>query len=655
MKKNKNTEPLTQQMLSAAERDRFFSLSLDIICIAGGDGYFKWVNSTFADVLGWTVDELLTSPLIDFIHPDDVVSTNRAIESMVKEGKNLFHFENRYRHKDGSWLTLSWKASPEGALMYAIGRDVTERNRLAQALKQANADLEQGVVSRTAALQDEVSERKKAEHNMRDLLEASPDAIIMVDQNDCISLASGRVKTMFGYSPEEIVGSPINMLLPEGNLDLQTFASRDMSNRKELIGIRNDGSKFPVEVAVSTDHIADGLATIAVVRDVSDHKAIETQLLHAQKMEAIGNLTGGLAHDFNNLLGVIIGNLDLLGDEKFVNAESGMLVNEALEAALRGADLTQRLLAFARRQPLQPKQIEVNDTIEKLGKLLHRTLGDDIELTFELETEAASIIVDPAQLESSLLNIINNARDAMPQGGNLVISTANQYLDKDNLESRPELAPGHYTMIELSDSGAGMPPEVVNQIYEPFFTTKEPDKGTGLGLSMVFGFIKQSNGHIYVYSEEGVGTTFRLYLPCSPEASKDLHDTQAENLPERGGRETILAVEDNSGLRRVVARQLKELGYRFLEAEDGPAALKILESEPVDLLFTDIVMPGGMSGHDLARTVAERWPAIKIVLTSGFTEVMSNASDEATMNARLLVKPYRKKELARILREALDS
>lgn len=393
-----------------------------------------------------------------------------------------------------------------------------------------------------------------------------------------------------------------------------------------------------------------------VRQSIVRQQEIEAQLRQAQKMEAIGNLTGGMAHDFNNLLSVIIGNLDLLRGRLKNGAapdpEVDLLSGEALDAALRGADLTQRLLAFARRQPLRPQRIDVNDLVESITKLADRTLGEDIEIRLELGADVWPVIADAAQLEAGLLNIVNNARDAMPKGGRLTIATDNRNLDEDYTSLYPGLAPGRYALIEVSDTGTGIPADVLNHIFEPFFTTKEPGKGTGLGLSMVFGFMKQSGGHINAYSEAGHGTTFRLYLPRATAAADVPVEPVVSALT---GHETILAVEDNDGLRRVVVRQLNDLGYRVIEAQNGSAALHILEKEPVDLLFTDIVMPGGLSGYDLAKTAISRWPALKVLLTSGFPETKLNGNGGAPANMRLLTKPYRKDDLARIMREILDA
>jgi len=408
-----------------------------------------------------------------------------------------------------------------------------------------------------------------------------------------------------------------------------------------------------LEAGVRTRTIELQRSNEALTSEISERKQAETHLVQAQKMEAIGNLTGGMAHDFNNLLGIIIGNLDLLRDRQSGDPDAHELTGEALDAALRGADLTRRLLAFARRQPLQPERADVNELIAGIVKLLERTLGEQIQITLDLNPDTWPVVVDPAQLESSLTNLATNARDAMPGGGQLIIGTGNRSLDADYASQHAEVQPGDYALIEVSDSGAGMAPEVATRIFEPFYTTKEPGKGTGLGLSMVFGFIKQSGGHINVYSEVGIGTIFRLYLRRA-DAGADAAGAVLPAAPPRGSGETVLAVEDNASLRRVVVRQLTELGYRVLEAEDVQTALRVLESEPVDLLFTDIVLPGGTSGYELARTALSRWPAIKIVLTSGFPE-QKIAGDANAPNLRLLSKPYRRDELGRILRDVLDS
>lgn len=394
------------------------------------------------------------------------------------------------------------------------------------------------------------------------------------------------------------------------------------------------------------------LSNDALKAEISERKQAEAQLVQAQKMEVVGNLTGGMAHDFNNLLGVIVGNLDLLLERVYRDPEGDALARDALDAALRGADLTRRLLAFARRQPLQPQRIDVNEHVDGISKLLARTLGEEIEIVLALGKGVWPVEADPSQLEASLTNLATNARDAMPKGGRLLITTNNRTLDADYAALHSDVRPGDYAMIEVSDTGFGMPPETLSRVFEPFFTTKGQGKGTGLGLSMVFGFMKQSGGHINVYSEVGVGTTFRLYLPRVADGAKEAAAAPAPSF-DPGKNERVLVVEDNEALRRVVVRQLNELGYRTFDVENAQAALKVLETDPVDLLFTDVVMAGGMSGYELAATARVRWPALKAVLTSGFPGENFSGNGDA-VKIRLLSKPYRKEDLGRTIRNTLD-
>jgi nitrogen-specific signal transduction histidine kinase len=395
------------------------------------------------------------------------------------------------------------------------------------------------------------------------------------------------------------------------------------------------------------------VATLRV--DITAHKAAEAQLRQAQKMEAIGNLTGGMAHDFNNMLGIIIGNLDLVSDLRKNDTEVAELTRDALDAAFRGADLTRRLLAFARQQPLQPQGVNVNELIVGIIRLLSRTLGENIEISLDLAATAWVTVVDPAQLEASLVNLANNSRDAMPDGGMLKFTTANRHLDADYAAEHVEVIAADYVLVEVSDTGTGMTQEIMGRIFEPFYTTKERDKGTGLGLSMVFGFVKQSGGHISVYSEPGVGTTFRLYLPRMTEHAA----ANAEKLVPclaRGSGETVLIVEDNDPLRRVAVRQLRELGYNVVEAGSAAPALDLMEGDTIDLLLTDIVMPGGTDGFALAQQACQRWPRLRVVFTSGFTEFQINGTARSLPDAaRLLTKPYRREELAAAVRAALDA
>jgi CheY-like chemotaxis protein len=369
-------------------------------------------------------------------------------------------------------------------------------------------------------------------------------------------------------------------------------------------------------------------------------------------MEAVGRLTGGIAHDFNNILGTIVGSVDLLLERLDPQSESTELAQEALDSALRGAELTKRLLAFSRRQPLQPDIIDLNEALSGMMRLVRRAVGETVDVTIVPGNDLWPALADKAQVEEAVLNLTINARDAMPAGGRLVIETANVHLDEDYAAHHVEVTPGDYAMLAVTDSGKGMPPEVAEKAFEPFFTTKEVGKGTGLGLSMVYGFVKQSGGHLKIYSELGHGTTVRLYLPRAGQPG-EAPAREEEKIEHPKGRETILVVEDEARLRAVATRILRDLGYTVLEAKNGPEALALLDDgQSVDLLFTDIVMPDGMNGRDLARAARERRQALKVLLTSGYSETFVRNGGEAY--PPLLSKPYRKEQLARRIREILD-
>lgn len=388
------------------------------------------------------------------------------------------------------------------------------------------------------------------------------------------------------------------------------------------------------------------------LKDQQEQELKETlvQLQQAQKMETVGNLTGGIAHDFNNLLGILIGNLDLLKEMLEEDEEASELVDAALEAGLRGKDLNRRLLAFARRQSLQPETIDVNETLTSMSKLLQRSLGERVEISIRSSANIWPITVDPTQLETAILNLGVNARDAMPNGGRLLIETANVHLDENAAVADEEIIPGPYVMLAVSDEGVGMAKEIVKRVFDPFFTTKEVGQGTGLGLSMVHGFIKQSGGHVSIYSEKGRGTTVKLFLPRDENAVTESDEATAANDQPTGKGQQVLLVEDNDGMRKIARKQLSDLGYKVIEADRAAAAVEILsKGEKIDLVFSDVVMPGEMDGIGLANFIAREYPDIPVLLTSGFTARASDEFEDTAIsetNAELLSKPYRKEELA---------
>ena len=393
----------------------------------------------------------------------------------------------------------------------------------------------------------------------------------------------------------------------------------------------------------------------ALVRErTRDLARTSAQLHQAQKMEAIGNMTGGMAHDFNNLLAVVIGNLDLLQERVGKDPAAASLVEGAMQASERGAELTRQLLAFARRQPLAPKIVAINELVTGMTRLLQRILEEHIEVVVIAAPDAWAVSIDPAQLSTAIANLATNARDAMPEGGRLTIETRNTELDADYAAANPEVEPGEYVLLEVSDTGAGMTPEVLAQVFEPFFTTKGLGEGTGLGLSMVFGFVKQSQGHIKIYSEVGHGTVVRIYLPRATQLTPTPAAVAAIAPAHRN--ESILVVEDNPGVREVAVKQLRDLGYQ-VRAADGPQqALAFLRETDyeVDLLFTDLVMPG-MNGADLAQAAAALRPGLKVLFTSGYSGSALRDDQRLKNDGMFLGKPYRKQDLARKLRDIFDA
>jgi PAS domain S-box-containing protein len=399
-----------------------------------------------------------------------------------------------------------------------------------------------------------------------------------------------------------------------------------------------------------------GRYIVGVIEDVTDRKLSEERLRQTQKMESIGNLTGGLAHDFNNLLTVIIGNLDVLQELTSGNPAQKKLVDLILEASLRGAELTNQLLAFSRGQPLHPKLVNFTGLIEKTTRLLTRTLGENIHLVVQTEPDTGTIVIDEAQMQAALINMAVNARDAMPNGGTLTIKTSKSYINGQDENRPPGLAAGEYAVIAINDTGCGIPSDVLPRIFEPFFTTKAPGKGTGLGLSMVYGFVRQSGGYISAESTVGKGTTLKLFFPCDEMSHTRAHgDVIAQHAsPATGRTELILAVDDDPTVLATAVLQLEALGYQTLTAQSAEAALQVLDRHTqVDVLFTDVVMPGGINGCKLAKLARVKRPGLKVVYASGFPGMESTDGKDVDFDAPLIAKPYRKNDLARVLDDVL--
>jgi PAS domain S-box-containing protein len=503
---------------------------------------------------------------------------------------------------------------------------------------------------------------------LRGILESAVTAIITIDDRGLIESINPATERLFGYSALELIGQNVKMLMPEpykGEHDgcianyLATSVKKIIGIGREVSGRRKDGTTFPLHLSVSEFSAEGRRYFTGMIHDLSDRKHVEEalreserRLAQAQKMEAVGQLTGGIAHDFNNLLLVITGNLELL-ELQLDRDEQKSLLKEAQAAAILGSKLTDQLLTFSRRRHMDAQVIQLNDQVVAISDMLRRTLGEHVVLSTSLARSVWAIRADPGQFQSAVVNMAVNARDAMPQGGKLVIETRNIVLNADHADFHPELRPGEYVQLSISDTGSGMPPEVRDRVFEPFFTTKEKGRGTGLGLAMVYGFVKQTGGHITIYSEVGYGTTFNLYFPrFNGVASKTSAKTKGTTDP--AARETILVVEDDERVRQLTITRLKLIGYQVLEASDGPKALDILsQGHPVDLVFTDLIMPGGMSGRDVVMRARELKPGIKVLLTSGYAEELVHGNDLEREQLKVLRKPYQQAELVAALREVL--
>jgi PAS domain S-box-containing protein len=611
------------------------------IIVHGFDGVISRWTTGCEHLYGWKLEEALGRVAHDLLATTFPKPLEEIRTQLRRYG--IWEGELLHQHRDGRPL---WVASRWVALTSDAGISILQTNNDISDLREAQT----GLAAREA--------------HLRSILDTVPEAMVVIDEVGAISSFSAAAERLFGYREDEVFGQNVSILMPspdreahDGYLSryLTTGERRIIGYGRVVTGLKKDGASFPMELAIGEAAANGRRIFTGFIRDLTSRHKMEEELRQAQKMEAVGQLSGGIAHDFNNLLTVISGNLDMI-ERRLEDEKLRALLREAQDAAEDGAKLTGQLLAFGRRQPLNPKLADIGQLVSNFSDLLRRTLGEPVELRTVVTGSSNLAMVDASQLQNALLNLALNARDAMPRGGRLTIEISRSRLDVDYASMYPEVRTGDYVLVAVTDTGMGMSREVKQRAFEPFFTTKSAGAGSGLGLSMVYGFAKQSGGHIQLYSEAGQGTSVRLFLPAAPrnldEASANgPRGEQGEAVP-RGG-ETILVVEDDARVRRVAVARLNDTGYRVLEAADGAEARALLAEHPeISLLFTDIVMPGGMTGDELAKEAKGMRPAIKILFTSGYAEPHV-AGRELGATGSWLKKPYTARELAVRLRELL--
>ncbi len=629
----------------------------DAVAVVNQQGVIIQVNSQLETLFGYTRDELI----------------GQRIEILVPERQRPHHDQHREeyhqqpkirrmgsgldlygRRRDGSEfpveISLSPVAAADGLIVLSAIRDITDRKRIEEELRRAHKELDE---RKSRELRD-------SQNRLALIVDSTQDAIIGKNLDGTITHWNRGAEDIYGYTAQEMIGRSITMLAPPDRTDeipniLQKIRSGERVEYFESVRLTKDKRKLHVSISVSPIYDSDGkvVGASTIARNITTQKKTEDQLRQSQKMEAVGRLAGGVAHDFNNLLGIITACTELLRGR--VDADNLEYLDNIQEAAKRGASLTRQLLAFSRRQPAQSQVLDLNDRLKEVTKLLKPLMGDAVEIVFLPRQTSAIVEADPGQLDQIAVNLAVNARDAMPRGGKLILETSVFDFDESFAQEHPSMHAGRYVMLAISDNGIGMDEVTRNRIFEPFFTTKEMGKGTGLGLATVYGIVKQSGGHIWVYSEVGHGTTFKIYLPSAEQKLESAPENREDVLPVRRDGVSILLAEDDSVMRRLTRKMLEEHGYKVIEAEDGKSALEsIAASEvPVALTLTDVVMKG-MNGPDLVLRLIDSYPQMKIVYMSGYTGelVIHQGLDNSI---RLLEKPFTRAALLKTLEAALSS
>ena len=631
----------------------------DAVVAVDGDGTILQINSQTQSLFGYTRDELIGQK-VEVLVPDSYRAQHHQHRASFAEtpktrrmGANLDLYGKR---RNGSEFPVEISLSPVltngGMFVLSAIRDISDRKRIAEELRRANEELQR----RTTEQLGEYRSR------LASIIDSSEDAIIGKGLDGIVTSWNKGAERIYGYTPEEVVGKHISILAPSDRPDeipgiLRKIARGENIEHYESARITKDGRQLDVSISVSPLRDAKGnvIGASAIARDITAQKRAETQLHQAQKMEAIGRLAGGVAHDFNNILGIINACAEFLRDRIDPAADLTRYVENIKKAVERGSSLTRQLLTFSRSSSIQPRILDLNERLRDVSKLLRPLMGDDVEILIVSKSPAAVIEADPGQLDQIMVNLAVNARDAMPRGGKFILETRSENFDQAFAEQRQNMPAGKYVLLAVSDTGSGMDEATVSRIFEPFFTTKGPGKGTGLGLATVYGIVKQSAGHILVYSELGHGTTFKIYLPSADHKIGLASTPEIETVsPKREGT-TILLVEDDETMRSLTRQLLQEHGYTVVEADDGKSALEWVQAHPgpIDLLLTDVVMRH-MSGPELVERLNISRPHLKVVYMSGYTGELIAEREVLKRGITLLEKPFSRTALLNTIHATLE-
>jgi len=616
------------------ERDRIWMLSEDLLGVTNFDGHFTSVNPAWTNLLGWSEAEIKRMHVSELRHPADTPAAI-AGRARLAQGVPTVRMENRFRHKDGSWRWLAWTMTADQGNIYVAGRHVSAEKQATEALRES-------------------------ERQFRLLVAGVTDyAFISLDPQGIVSSWNAGAERIKGYAAQEIIDRHFSQFyteedrkegLPERSL---AIAAETGKFETEAWRMRKDGSRFFANVVIDAIRDEDGklVGFAKITRDITERRDAQTkleqaqaQLAQSQKMEALGLLTGGVAHDFNNLLMIVSGHTQALL-RRLTSPKDARALEAIQTAASRGEALTRQLLAFSRRQAMNPKVVDLQKTVEAFRDVLASSARGNIELNIDVKPDIWPVAIDVSEFELVLVNLVVNARDAMPQGGTITMSATNAELLG---HETPDALTGKFVGITVADTGVGIPPEIISKVFEPFFTTKGPDKGTGLGMSQAYGFAHQSGGAIVIASEIDHGTDVTIYLPrAKGRPTKLVKPEMTEAEPGQG--ETILLVEDNAEVKSVATGMLEQLNYRIHAVETAAQALEVFESgQPIDLVFTDVMLPGDVDGVTLAKTIKERYPGVPVLLTSGYAKALGSQHE-----LPILRKPYQISALGKAIHENL--